>query len=113
VVIYHPFTIFLEAKATQDNSVRAWSARSAPAGSWMRYHNLLYLQPAGRTGPEWVPDQLLPRAGPKIGLTSTSFHALCLVPDLRPAGRSRSASSHQDRLYANIMLTLGYVRPVT
>jgi protein-disulfide isomerase len=73
-VIYHPFTIFLGEQPAQDNSVRAWAAaQCVPAGSWMRYHNLLYSnQPSERTQ-NGFPVSLLLALGRKIGLTSASF----------------------------------------
>jgi protein-disulfide isomerase len=73
-VIYHPFTIFLGEQPAQDNSVRAWSAaQCVPAGSWMRYHNLLYSNQPGERARNGFPISLLLALGRKIGLTSASF----------------------------------------
>jgi protein-disulfide isomerase len=73
-VIYHPFTIFLGEQPAQDNSVRAWSAaQCVPAGSWLRYHNLLYSNQPGERTKNGFPVSLLLALGAKIGLTSASF----------------------------------------
>ena len=73
-VIYHPFTIFLGEQPAQDNSVRAWAAaQCVPAGSWMRYHNLLYSNQPGERTKNGFPISLLLALGAKIGLTSASF----------------------------------------
>jgi protein-disulfide isomerase len=73
-VIYHPFTIFLGEQPAQDNSVRAWAAaQCVPAGSWMRYHNLLYSNQPDERAQNGFPVSLLLALGAKIGLTSTSF----------------------------------------
>jgi protein-disulfide isomerase len=73
-VIYHPFTIFLGEQPAQDNSVRAWAAaQCVPAGSWMRYHNLLYSNQPDERARNGFPISLLLALGRKIGLTSTSF----------------------------------------
>ena len=73
-VIYHPFTIFLGEQPAQDNSVRAWSAaQCVPAGSWMRYHNLLYSNQPDERAQTGFPISLLLALGRKIGLTSASF----------------------------------------
>lgn len=73
-VIYHPFTIFLGEQPAQDNSVRAWAAaQCVPAGSWMRYHNLLYSNQPDERAQNGFPISLLLALGRKIGLTSASF----------------------------------------
>ncbi len=73
-VIYHPFTIFLGEQPAQDNSVRAWAAaQCVPAGSWMKYHNLLYSNQPGERAQNGFPVSLLLALGRKIGLTSASF----------------------------------------
>ena len=73
-VIYHPFTIFLGEQPAQDNSVRAWAAaQCVPAGSWMRYHNLLYSNQPGERTRNGFPISLLLALGAKIGLSSASF----------------------------------------
>ena len=73
-VIYHPFTIFLGEQPAQDNSVRAWAAaQCVPAGSWMRYHNLLYSNQPGERAQGGFPISLLLAMGRKIGLTSAAF----------------------------------------
>jgi hypothetical protein len=73
-VVYHPFTIFLGEQPAQDNSVRAWSAaQCVPAGSWMRYHNLLYSNQPDERAQGGFPISLLLALGRKIGLTSASF----------------------------------------
>jgi protein-disulfide isomerase len=73
-VIYHPFTIFLGEQPAQDNSVRAWAAaQCVPAGSWLRYHNLLYSNQPGERTKNGFPVSLLLALGAKIGLTSASF----------------------------------------
>ncbi len=73
-VIYHPFTIFLGEQPAQDNSVRAWAAaQCVPAGSWMRYHNLLYSNQPDERAQGGFPISLLLALGRKIGLTSASF----------------------------------------
>ena len=73
-IIYHPFTIFLGEQPAQGNSVRAWAAaQCVPAGSWMRYHNLLYSNQPGERTRNGFPVSLLLALGAKIGLTSASF----------------------------------------
>jgi protein-disulfide isomerase len=73
-VVYHPFTIFLGEQPAQDNSVRAWAAaQCVPAGSWMRYHNLLYSNQPGERTHGGFPISLLLALGARIGLTSASF----------------------------------------
>jgi protein-disulfide isomerase len=73
-VIYHPFTIFLGEQPAQDNSVRAWAAaQCVPAGSWLRYHNLLYSNQPDERARNGFPVSLLLTLGRKIGLTSASF----------------------------------------
>jgi protein-disulfide isomerase len=73
-VIYHPFTIFLGEHPAQDNSVRAWAAAECvPAGSWMRYHNLLYSNQPHERAQNGFPISLLLAMGRKIGLTSASL----------------------------------------
>ena len=73
-VVYHPFTIFLGEQPAQDNSVRAWAAaQCVPAGSWMRYHNLLYSNQPDERAQNGFPVSLLLALGRKIGLTSASF----------------------------------------
>ena len=73
-VVYHPFTIFLGEQPAQDNSVRAWAAaQCVPAGSWMRYHNLLYSNQPDERARNGFPVSLLLAMGRKIGLTSASF----------------------------------------
>jgi protein-disulfide isomerase len=73
-VVYHPFTIFLGEKPAQDNSVRAWAAaQCVPAGSWLRYHNLLYSNQPDERAQNGFPVSLLLALGAKIGLTSASF----------------------------------------
>jgi protein-disulfide isomerase len=73
-VVYHPFTIFLGEQPAQDNSVRAWAAaQCVPAGSWMRYHNLLYSNQPYERARNGFPVSLLLAMGRKIGLTSASF----------------------------------------
>jgi Thioredoxin len=44
-----------------------------PAGSWLRYHNLLYSNQPGERARNGFPVSLLLALGAKIGLTSTSF----------------------------------------
>ncbi len=73
-VVYHPFTIFLGDQPAQDNSVRAWAAaQCVPAGSWMKYHNLLYSNQPSERAQGGFPVSLLLALGRKIGLTSTAF----------------------------------------
>jgi protein-disulfide isomerase len=62
-VIYHPFTIFLGEQPAQ----------CVPAGSWLRYHNLLYSNQPGERTKNGFPVSLLLALGAKIGLTSASF----------------------------------------
>jgi uncharacterized membrane protein YphA (DoxX/SURF4 family) len=47
-IVYHLFTIFVGSQPRQANSTRAWAAAECvPVGTWVKYHNLLYLdQPA-------------------------------------------------------------------
>jgi len=73
-VVYQLFTIFVGSQPRQANSTRAWAAaRCVPAGSWLRYHDLLYAhQPAETAGDGFAVTELL-ALGRRIGLTSSSF----------------------------------------
>jgi protein-disulfide isomerase len=73
-VVYHLFTIFVGSQPRQANSTRAWAAaRCVPAGSWVRYHDLLYANQPAETAQHGFPITQLLAFGSRIGLTSSAF----------------------------------------
>jgi protein-disulfide isomerase len=73
-VVYHLFTIFLGSQPRQANSTRAWAAaKCVPAGSWVRYHDLLYENQPSETAVNGFPVTQLLALGQRIGLTSPGF----------------------------------------
>lgn len=73
-VVYHLFTIFLGSQPRQANSTRAWAAaKCVPAGSWVRYHDLLYENQPSETAVNGFPVTQLLALGRRIGLTSRAF----------------------------------------
>ncbi len=73
-VIYHPFTIFLGTQPRQSNSTRAWAAaKCVPAGRWLSYHNLLYVDQPAETRVDGFPVSQLTAVGRQIGLTGPVF----------------------------------------
>jgi protein-disulfide isomerase len=77
-VVYHLFTIFVGSQPRQANSTRAWAAaRCAPAGSWVRYHDLIYAHQPAETANDGFPVSQLLTLGKQVGLTGRVF-VLCV-----------------------------------
>jgi protein-disulfide isomerase len=73
-VIYHVFSIFVGMQPRQANSTRAWAAaKCVPAGSWVKYHDLLYAHQPGEAAQDGFPVTQLLALGRQIGLTGTAF----------------------------------------
>jgi protein-disulfide isomerase len=73
-IVYHLFTIFVGSQPRQANSTRAWAAaKCVPAGSWVKYHNLLYANQPAETRQDGFPVTQLLALGKRIGLTSSAF----------------------------------------
>jgi protein-disulfide isomerase/uncharacterized membrane protein YphA (DoxX/SURF4 family) len=78
-VVYHLFTIFVGSQPRQANSTRAWAAaKCVPAGSWVGYHDLLYVHQPAETMQNGFPVTQLLALGRLSGLTSSAF-AQCVT----------------------------------
>ncbi len=73
-IVYHLFTIFVGSQPRQGNSTRAWAAAECvPAGTWVKYHNLLYLDQPAETAENGFPVAQLLAFGRRMGLTDGAF----------------------------------------